>query len=84
MSFGGLSQGRSGALPYSNASMTAGEISPPHLVSQRLIQKPTFTSAALSLGLVYTRISDDAHPILIFLSRLIIICFLVSNSTMSN
>ncbi|RWW13103.1 hypothetical protein GW17_00023200 [Ensete ventricosum] len=51
MSFGGLSDGRSGALPYGKAAMTAGELSPPEFMSQRL-SKPSFVSPGLSLGLV--------------------------------
>lgn len=51
MSFGGLSDGRSGALPYGKAAMTTGELSPPEFISQRL-PKPSFVSPGLSLGLV--------------------------------
>ncbi|THU58209.1 hypothetical protein C4D60_Mb03t11750 [Musa balbisiana] len=51
MSFGGLSDGRSGgALAYGNAAMTAGELSPPQLISQRL-PNSAFISPRLSLGL---------------------------------
>ncbi|CAL9147847.1 homeobox-leucine zipper protein ROC5-like [Musa acuminata AAA Group] len=50
MSFGGLSDGRSGALPYGKAAMTTGELSPPEFISQRL-PKPSFVSPGLSLGL---------------------------------
>ncbi|URD76384.1 Homeobox-leucine zipper protein [Musa troglodytarum] len=50
MSFGGLSDGRSGALPYGKAAMTPGELSPQEFISQRL-PKPSFVSPGLSLGL---------------------------------
>ncbi|RRT43634.1 hypothetical protein B296_00046634 [Ensete ventricosum] len=52
MSFGGLSDGRSGgALAYGNAAMTAGELSPPQLISQRL-PNSAFICPRLSLGLI--------------------------------
>ncbi|WOK95180.1 homeobox-leucine zipper protein ROC5-like [Canna indica] len=50
MNFGGLSDGRSGALQYGNTAMTAGGITPPSLLSHRS-PKPSFISSGLSLGL---------------------------------
>lgn len=82
MSFGGLSDGRSGgALAYGNAAMTAGELSPPQLISQRL-PNSAFISPRLSLGLVNETEPRTMFPSLRFIhDAFSFLAFWASNRT---